>query len=580
MHRFAVWAPERRRVDVVVDGRRHAMHHVTGGWWEATVEEAGPGARYGCSLDGGPVRPDPRSAFQPDGVLGLSQVIDQAAFEWHDAGWSGVSLRDLILYELHIGTFSPVGTFDGAIEHLPHLAGLGVTAVELMPVAEFSGEHGWGYDGVDLYAPHHAYGGPAGMKRFVDACHRLGLAVVLDVVYNHLGPVGNFLADFGPYFSDRHHTAWGSALNFDGEGSESVRRHVVDNALMWVRDYHVDGLRLDAIQAIVDESPRHILEQLGAEVHELGRSIGRSVLVIAESDLNEPRLVRPRDEGGYALDAAWADDWHHALHTVLTAERVGYYADFGSLTQLAKALRQAWVYDGEWSPHRKRIRGGPAAGLRPESFVVAAQTHDQVGNRRGGERLSAMVAGPLLKAAAALLLTSPFTPLLFQGEEWGARTPFLYFTSHEDPSLGRAVAEGRRREFKAFGWDPQAVPDPQDPATFERSRLDWNEIEELELSGILDWYRDLIALRRRLPAAAAPVGAGVDVTVDESARRLSFSRQGVRVDLNLGDDEWMVEAPKGGALAMCSRRVGESGNHSVAIPPFGAAIFETGQPID
>jgi len=528
MHRFKVWAPNKNRVDLMSDERQTPMARLERGWWEASDAAAGPGTRYGFSIEGAQTRPDPRSASQPDGVLGLSQVVDHDLHPWTDSGWRGLSLPGLVLYELHVGTFSPEGTFDGVINRLPHLGELGIDALELMPVAEFSGNRGWGYDGADFFAPHHAYGGPAGLKRLIEACHAAGLGVILDVVYNHAGPVGNFLGEFGPYFTGRYRTTWGATFNFDGAGSDEVRRFVVDNALMWIRDYHIDGLRLDAVHAIVDQSPLHILEQLAAEVDALSAALHRSVLLIAETDANDPRLVRNRDAGGYGLDAAWADDWHHALHVALTGERTGYYEDFGAPELLGKALRQAWVYDGVWSPHRQKTRGRNPIGVPPERFVVAAQNHDQVGNRAAGERLAAMVDEGRLKAAAALLLTTPFTPLLFQGEEWAASTPFQYFTDHADPGLGKAVAEGRRREFAAFGWNPAQVPDPQDPGTFERSRLDWDEVNEPYHRGMLKWYRDLIALRRRLPAVAQ----GVRVQVEGD--RIAFERESAGVRVNLG----------------------------------------------
>ena len=537
MHRFRVWAPKPRRVELVVDGSTVGMTAAERGWWEAEVDAAGSGSRYGFALDGGPPRPDPRSASQPDGVLGLSEVVDQSAFRWRDERWRAAPLSGSILYELHIGTFSPEGTFDGAIARIPHLVALGVDAVEIMPVAEFSGDRGWGYDCVDLFAPHHAYGGHDGLKRLVDACHSAGLAVVLDAVYNHLGPVGNFLAEFGPYFTERHRTPWGAAVNFEGPGSDEVRRLVVDNALMWIRDYHVDGLRLDAVQIIVDQSPTHILEQLASEVAALAESTHRPAYLIAETDLNDPRMVRSRDAGGYALDAAYSDDWHHALHAALTGERKGYYQDFGSLTVLAKALRQAWVYDGEWSPFRRRTRGRRAPDLPAHTFLVFAQNHDQVGNRASGDRLSMLIDRNRLRIAAALLLTTPFTPMLFQGEEWAASTPFQYFTDHRDPGLGRAVGEGRRREFAAFGWTPEVVPDPQDAATFERSRLRWEEIDEPMHAEMLKWYRDLIALRRRLPAASRE---DVRALADDRRGTVHFTRPGLEVSVNLRDGSCAV----------------------------------------
>ncbi len=576
MHRFRVWAPGRGAVKLVADGRTLAMSPADQGWWELSDNDAGAGTRYGFSLDGGEVRPDPRSASQPDGVLALSEVVNQAAHSWSDAAWKGMRLDGAVIYELHTGTFSPEGTFDGVIEHLPHLVALGVDAIELMPVAEFSGDRGWGYDGVDLFAPHHSYGGPAALKRLVDACHAASLGVVLDVVYNHLGPVGNFLSEFGPYFSDTHHTGWGSAINFDGPASEEVRRFVIDNALMWIREYHVDGLRLDAVHAIVDHKPLHVLEQLAREVQALGAELHRPTFVIAESDLNDPRFVRSRDAGGYGLDAAWADDWHHALHAMLTGERTGYYEDFGSLEMLAKALRQAWVYDGEWSAHRKKTRGGKAAGLPAHAFVIAIQNHDQIGNRATGDRLSASIEEGALKAAAALLLTAPFTALLFQGEEWAASSPFQYFTDHADPELGNAVREGRRREFAAFGWAPDLVPDPQDPMTFNRSKLLWHELDEPFHSRMLDWYRALIRLRRHMAVPKNDSGQEPTVELDAEARRIVYERGGIVVRVNLGDTDWVSPISGGERVLMTSNPAIRPDAGSLSVPPSSVVILESG----
>ena len=573
MHSFRVWAPKPGRVELVVGGRRLAMKQGERGWWELADVEAEAGTRYGFALDGGEVRPDPRSPSQPDGVLGLSELVDHGAYAWNDVDWRGMQLTGAVLYELHPGTFSSDGTFDGIIEHLPHLVRLGVDAIELMPVAEFSGDRGWGYDGADLFAPHHVYGGPAGLKRLVDACHSARLGVVIDVVYNHLGPVGNFLSEFGPYFSDRHRTDWGAALNFDGSASDEVRRFVVDNALMWIRDYHIDGLRLDAVHAIVDQTPLHILEQLALEVERLAADLRRSTFVIAESELNDPRLVRNRDAGGYGLDAAWADDWHHSLHSVLTAERTGYYADFGSPEHLGKALRQAWVYDGEWSAHRQKTRGRKAPDLPSHTFVIAAQNHDQVGNRAAGDRLSALVDEGSLQAAAALLLTSPFTPMLFQGEEWAASSPFQYFTDHADPELGTAVREGRRREFAAFGWLPEAVPDPQDRATFDRSKLVWAELEEPYHRRMLDWYRALIELRHRLPVHRD--SAGIYTEVDGDARSIVFERDGIGVRANLGKADWFSQISEGDQVLMASDPKIRMSAGSICLPPSSVVILET-----
>jgi maltooligosyltrehalose trehalohydrolase len=576
MHEFRVWAPGAGRVDVVLDppgGRQMPMQRSDGGWWSSPVDGAGPGSDYSFRINGEKLLPDPRSAFQPGGIDGPSRVVDQAAFGWTDNGWRGLPLAGSVLYECHIGTFSAEGTFDGAIGHLGHLAGLGVDAIELMPVAEFSGQRGWGYDGVDLFAPHHAYGGPDGLKRLVDAAHGHGLGVVMDVVYNHLGPAGNYLPQFGPYFSERHQTNWGPAVNFDGPGSDEVRRFVIDNALMWLRDYHCDGLRLDAVHAITDDSATHILEQLATEVAALAAHVGRPLFLIAESDLNDPRFVRSRDAGGYGLDAAWADEWHHALHATLTGDRDGYYEDFGPLPLLAKALRQAWVYDGIYSPYRRRVFGRRPAGLSGSQFVVCTQNHDQVGNRAAGERTSALMSDGRLRVAAALLLTSPFVPLLFQGEEWGAGTPFQYFTSHTDPDLARIVSAGRREEFSSFAWD--SVPDPQDPATFERSRLDWDELFGERNASLLAWYAELIALRRRLPALTDPRLGRVEAACDPDVGWLVVRRGPVVVAANLGGSDWGYPADLAAELLAASdHRIGRT-DQGLILPPDTVAILAT-----
>jgi maltooligosyltrehalose trehalohydrolase len=376
-----------------------------------------------------------------------------------------------LIYELHVGTFSPEGTFDGVRAKLDHLVDLGVDAIELMPVAEFPGERGWGYDGVDLFAPHHTYGGPEGLARLVDACHARGVGVILDVVYNHLGPAGNFLERFGPYFTSAYATPWGKAINFDGPNSGPVRDFFCDNALFWLEDYHIDALRLDAIHAILDTSAKHILEELAERVDKLSSRLGRHLHLIAESDLNDPKIIRSRDAGGYGIDAQWSDDFHHALHAILTGERQGYYADFGSLADLASALTRGFVYGGRYSASRRRVHGRPLGGVPLGRLLGYMQTHDQVGNRAMGERSSALMNSSKLKIGAALVFVSPFVPMLFQGEEWAASSPFLYFTDHRDAELGRAVSEGRRREFATFGWRPQEIPDPQAAETFARSKL-------------------------------------------------------------------------------------------------------------
>ncbi|MGH9225300.1 MAG: malto-oligosyltrehalose trehalohydrolase [Acidimicrobiales bacterium] len=558
-----VWAPGVESVEAVLGdgGERVPLKGPDErGWWEAAVEVA-RGQRYGFSVDGGEVRPDPRSPSQPDGVHGLSAAVDQMAFPWTDGGWVAPPLSEALIYELHVGTFSEAGTFAGAAARLDHLVDLGVTHVELMPVAEFPGRWGWGYDGVDLYAPHHAYGGPDGLKALVDACHARGLAVLLDVVYNHLGPAGNYLGTYGPYFTDRYATPWGSAVNLDGPDCDEVRAFFVDNSRMWLEDYHVDGVRLDAVHAILDTSAVHLLEELAHDA---------PGVLIAESDLNDPGVVRRPEEGGYGLDAQWSDDLHHALHAVLTGERTGYYADFGSMAQLAKALRQAFVFDGTYSASRRRRHGRSPAGVPPTRFLAYAQTHDQVGNRAEGERLSHLVGEARLRMAAALVLCSPFVPMLFQGEEWGASTPFQYFTDHEDRELGKAVSEGRRREFAAFGWDPEDVPDPQDRATFERSRLRWAEVDTEPHAGLLDWHRRLIALRkeRRLWES------GVDVHYDDEARWLVLGRGEVVVAVNVG--EGAAEVPLGDSaphrMALAWGEV-EVGGASVRLGPDNVVVL-------
>ena len=571
---FSVWAPRAQgSVEILVGSERISLLRRERGRWSADVPALVPGVDYALAIDGGPPRPDPRSAHQPAGVDGPSRWVDHGSFRWSDAAWGGIELSRSVLYELHVGTFSAAGTFSGVIERLDHLVELGVDAIELMPLVEFSGARGWGYDCVDLWAPHSAYGGPDGLKQLVDACHAKGLGVVLDVVYNHLGPAGNFLADFGPYFDDRHHTNWGQGVNVDGPGSDEVRAFIVDNALMWLRDYHVDGLRLDAVHAIVDESALHILEQLSTAVAELSQTRGVPLWLIAESDLNAPRFVRCPSAGGYGLAATWADEWHHALHAVLTGETAGYYSDFGSLAQLAKALRQAWVYDGEYSVHRDRVHGRPPVGLSGEQFVVCVQNHDQVGNRAAGDRLDALTSSGRVKVAAALLLTGPYVPLLFQGEEWAASTPFQYFTDHQDPELGRAVSYGRTNEFAYFGWRPEDVPDPQDVATFQRSRLRWDELSSAEHAGMLDWYRSLIALRRR----HAHLGCGplddVKVDYDVEHQWLVVQRRAaaISVAVNLGPEP--RELQLGQTILLSSVPDLEIGGNGVVVLPADSVVI-------
>ncbi|HEY1807655.1 MAG TPA: malto-oligosyltrehalose trehalohydrolase, partial [Acidobacteriaceae bacterium] len=416
MHRFRVWAPKAERVSVGIGQQKYPMQQAGGGWWEAAVDAAAPGTDYAFFLDDDPLAlPDPRSLWQPHGVHGPSRVFDLKAFPWTDAAWQPLPLASAIVYELHIGTFTPEGTFDAAQSKLDALRELGITHVELMPVNAFPGRQGWGYDGVDLFAPHEPYGAPEALMRLVNACHERGLAVLLDVVYNHLGPAGNYLGKFAPYFTDAHHTPWGDAVNLEDLGSHEVRRFFCDNALMWLRDYHFDGLRLDAVHAYIDRSAIHFMEQIAMEVHALEGQTGRHSVIIAESDLNDPRLVRAREAGGYGMDAQWSDDFHHALVTVLTGDRTGYYADFGQIAQLAQSLHKVFVYDGCYSPYRDRIHGAPVCGLPGWRFLGFSQNHDQVGNRAKGERLCHLVSLGRAKIAAALELTAPFVPMLFQG---------------------------------------------------------------------------------------------------------------------------------------------------------------------
>lgn len=572
MHRFSVWAPFAHTVAVRMGDTSYPMHCAESGWWRGEVEPAGPGTDYFYVVNEGKPVPDPRSAWQPLGVHGPSRVVDQSAFRWSDRLWQPQPLASGMLYELHIGTFTPIGTFKGAIERLDYLVDLGITHVNLMPVNEFSGDWGWGYDGVGLYSPHHAYGTPGDLKRFVDTCHAKGLAVLLDVVYNHFGPIGNYLHQFGPYFTEAYRTPWGPAVNFDHAGSREVRRFFLDNALMWLRDYHFDGLRLDAIHAIVDRSAIPFIESLSVEVDGLASELAKHFFLIAESDLNDPRVVTAREAGGLGMDAQWSDDFHHALHSVLTGERKGYYEDFGSLSQLAKALRHVFVYDGIYSKHRNRLHGRPVPGISGHRFLGYSQTHDQVGNRARGERLAHLVSSGHRKIAAALVLTSPFVPMLFQGEEFGASSPFQYFTHHDDPEIGRLVSEGRRREFAAFGWDPAEIPDPQDPATFEASKLRWQELAEEPHAALLDWYKRLIALRRSIPALTDGRLDRVETAFNEPAKWLVLKRSNIQVACNFAADHQPVPITGNPSEVICSEAGWKLGAGSIELPGDSVAI--------
>ena len=574
MTTFRVWAPTAERVEIVAGGGRRDLDAADGGWWATDRPDLGPGTDYAFSLDGGPPLPDPRSVHQPYGVHGASRVVDHASFTWHDGGWRPPEFADAIVYELHVGTFSPDGTFDGAIARLDALVDLGVTYVELMPVAAFPGERGWGYDGVDLFAAHEPYGGPEGLKRFVDACHVRELAVLLDVVYNHIGPDGNCLPQFGPYMTDRYRTPWGAAVNLDGPGSDEVRRFFCDSALGWLRDYHIDGLRIDAVHAIVDQSAVHLLEQLATETAALEADLGRDLVLVAESDLNDPRVLRSPSNGGYGLDASWSDDFHHALHVALTGERDGYYSDFDGIGDLVRIFRRTYAVDGRYSTHRGRRHGRPALDIAVDRFVVFSQNHDHVGNRALGERLAALVSPDALRVAATLVLAGPFVPLLFQGEEWAASTPFFYFTDHVDPELGRAVSDGRRRELAAVEKAGDRIPDPQDPATFAASRLDWDERGQDGHRAMLDWYGRLIELRRTRKGLRD--GRRPRVRADERAGWLVIERTGAVVVANLGAERVVVpfNGSSGATLLAASTDGIAPTEGGVTMPGMSAAVID------
>lgn len=506
---FRVWAPNAQSVAVqLIDQDRITvpMQRDKSGYFETVVSGTVPGSRYRYVLNGTKERPDPASRFQPEGVHGPSSVVNPRTFPWTDQSWRGLPLRDFIIYELHVGTFTREGTFEAIIPHLAYLKDtVGMTAIELMPVAQFPGRRNWGYDGAYPFAVQASYGGPQGLKQLVNACHTLGLAVILDVVYNHLGPEGNYLGDFGPYFTDRYRTPWGSAINYDGSDSDAVRHYFISNALYWVAEYHIDGLRLDAIHGIYDFSANHILKDIASAVYGQAESLKRQVAVIAESDLNDTRVIDPRSCGGYGLDGQWNDDFHHALRVLLTGERLGYYQDFHGLHDLTEALRRGFVYTGQYSAYRRHKHGNSSEHCPPSQFVVFSQNHDQIGNRAVGDRLSTQLSLDTLKVAQALVLLAPNIPLLFMGEEYGETVPFQYFIEHSDPDLIEAVRQGRRREFSHFGWKPEDIPDPQDPATFERSRLRREALNDRQ-AALLRWTKSLIQLRRGVPSLGAGDG--------------------------------------------------------------------------
>ena len=571
MNELWVWAPRATRVEVELPGERRPLEPRPRGYWVLAEPQLAEGTRYRLRLDGGLPLPDPRSAFQPEGIHGPSQWVDHSTFEWSDAEFVPRPLSHAVIYELHVGTFSAAGTFLGVIDHLEYLVELGVTHVELMPVVEGPGRRGWGYDGVDLFAPHHVYGAPDDLKRLVDACHARGLAVVLDVVYNHLGPDGNYLGHFGPYFTSEYATPWGAAMNLDGWGSDEVRRFFCDNALYWLEHFHFDGLRLDAVHAFHDRSALPFLEQLSREVHELEQKVGRTKVLIAESDLNDPRLIRSVEAAGLGLDAQWSDDFHHALHALLTGEQSGYYADFGELEHLVEALREGFVYAGGYSEYRRRSHGRPLGAVPINRLLGYLQNHDQIGNRAIGDRIGAALSLPQLELAAALVLTGPFVPMIFQGEEWSATSPFCYFTDHTDPELGAAVRAGRRREFAAFGWAPEDVPDPQAADTFLRSKLRWEERENGDHARLLAWYRALIRLRAVEPSLTS--GERPEVQTDPvSVRVVTIRRGAVFVHANCGAEPAAVPIASGSRLLLGAPGAEVSGD-VLHLPAWGVGVL-------
>ena len=575
MAEFAVWAPKPEKVRLDVDGEVYPMMRDRDGWWRATVDAA-PAARYGYLLDDDPkLLPDPRSPRQPDGVHGSSQLWEPAAQAWTDEGWAGRSVQGAVIYELHIGTFTLEGTFDSAIEKLDYLVDLGVDFVEVMPVNAFSGTHGWGYDGVLWYAVHEPYGGPDGLVRFVDACHRRGLGVLIDAVFNHLGPSGNYLPRFGPYLSSGSNP-WGEGINIADADSDEVRRYIIDCALRWMRDFHADGLRLDAVHALVDTTAIHILEELSAETELLAEELGRPLSLIAESDLNDPRMITRGRSGGYGMTAQWDDDIHHAIHTAVSGERQGYYADFGSLATLAKTLRNGFFHAGTYSSFRKRRHGRPlntaeSSGIPATRLLAYTCTHDQVGNRALGDRPSQTLTYGQLAVKAALVLASPYTAMLFMGEEWGASTPFQFFSSHPEPELARATAEGRKKEFADHGWDADEIPDPQDPQTFQRSKLDWTEADAGDHARLRGLYHDLIALRRNETDLADPWLDHMVIDYDEDQRWIVMRRGRLVVACNLGAEA--VRVPFTGEVVLCSAPPGVGA--ATELQPYSFAILRT-----
>ncbi len=579
MHLFKIWAPIPKRVSLKLGEREYPMVGPDDkGYWKADIGDANAGDDYGFLLDDDQTAyPDPRSLWQPKGVHGMSRVYDQHAFHWDDAMWQGPPLTGAVIYEMHIGTFTPEGTFDSAIGRLKYLYDLGISNVQVIQVDEAAGNRGWGYDGVALFASSSCYGGPDAFKRFVNACHVQGIGVILDVVYNHFGPVGNYTGKYGNYTTKKHQTPWGDAVNLEDQGSDEVRSFFIDNALMWMRDFHVDGLRLDAVHELMDRSAVHFLEQLSARVTNLSATVGRRLSLIAESDLNNPTIVRPIEANGFGMDAQWSDDFHHALFTLLHVESdqtKGYYSDFGEFECLAKSLKDMFVYDGVYSEYRQRKHGRPVDSLSAHHFIGFIQNHDQVGNRATGDRLEHIVGVPRTKMALGIVLTAPFVPMLFQGEEFAASTPFLYFADHEDPEMAKLVAEGRKKEFAAFGWDEAQIPNPEDLSTFTNSRLNWAEVEEPMHADMFQWTARLIQIRRNSISLNDGDRGHLKVHFNEEDKWLRMDRNLVSVFANLGAAPASFRVSKDYELLLAS--IADSTfieDEHVTIPPDGFAIL-------
>jgi maltooligosyltrehalose trehalohydrolase len=575
---FDVWAPIPSRVRLSVGDGIVEMTRGEDDWWSPAGPLPDPSTDevdYGYLIDDAdtPV-PDPRSRRQPAGVHERSRTHQPRSFRWTDSEWTGRQLAGSMIYELHIGTFTPEGTFDAALGRLDHLRGIGVDLVEVMPVNAVNGTHNWGYDGVLWSAVHEPYGGPSGYQRFVDGCHAAGLGVIQDVVYNHLGPSGNHLPLFGPYLAAEGASTWGALVNLDGPGSAEVRRYILDNVRMWLEDYHVDGLRLDAVHALSDSSPVHLLEEMAVEVAALSAHQRRPLTLIAESDLNDPVLVTPREAGGYGLDAQWSDDFHHAVHVALTGETEGYYADFQPLSALAKVCERGFFHDGSFSSFRDRDHGVPVDTDRMPTWrlVVGSQNHDQIGNRAAGDRLTDHLDEHQLACAALLTMAGPFTPMLFQGEEWAASTPFCFFTSHPESDLGRVTAQARFQEFERMGWDPDVVPDPQDPDTFRRSKLDWSEMQCGRHARLLAAYRRLSELRRAHPDLTDPAFASTSCAVDEESRVFRMRRGRLQVVVNFGDGPATVPVDPGTDLLFASGEGVDVEQATLRLPPHAGAL--------